>query len=187
MLKKTITYTDFNNNVRTEDFYFNLSKAEITEWELRENLSGGLQAILTNVIKSNDGRQIMDAFRQILIKSYGIKSADGRSFVKSEEISAGFLGSEAYSVLFMELLQDPNAASRFVNGIVPADLADEAAKAEQTRPQPQDRLPKQGPSRPVEGNISRPPHESGQGFQQVDRPTYPAEPKQNPYEDPNSV
>lgn len=161
MLKKTITYKDFNGNARTEDFYFNLTTAELAEWELRENLTGGLVKTLNDVISSNDGRRIMDAFRKIIAKSYGIKSEDGRSFVKSEDISSGFLGSEAYSVLFMSLLQDPNAAATFVSSIVPQDLEQQAqAVASAPRPQPQDHRPKQV----SESVVTRPPHESGPGF-----------------------
>lgn len=142
MLKKTISYTDFNDNERTEEFYFNLSKAEIAEWELRENLSGGLHAVLERVVASNDGRKIMDAFREIISKAYGVKSDDGRSFQKSPEISSGFLGSEAYSVLFMELISDPDAAAKFINAIVPKDLAEGAAenatKEKKGKAKPQD-------------------------------------------------
>lgn len=141
MLKKTITYTDFNGNQRTEDFYFNLSKAELAEWELRENLQGGLSGLVERVSGSNDGRLIMDTFRDLIKKTYGVKSEDGRSFRKSDELSEGFLGSEAYSELFMGMISNPGEAAAFVNGIMPADLQVEAGLLQQ-RNVPQDRLQK---------------------------------------------
>lgn len=165
MLKKTVTYQDYNGNTRTEDFFFNLSKAEIVEMELRENLKG----VLERVIASNDGAQIMDTFRMIIAKSYGIKSPDGRSFLKSEEISSGFLGSEAYSQIFLELVMNPNAAAAFINAIVPADLGSVTNAQPQGRPAPQDHLPAQ----PVTRNVPTTP-----GFEPV--PTLPQEQPQAP-------
>lgn len=144
MLKRTITYTDFNGNERTESFYFNLSKAELAEWQLREQFSGGFQEQLSEIIASKNGGVIMDTFRKIISNAYGIKSDDGRTFTKSAEISAGFLGSEAYSVLFMELIQDSAAAARFINAIVPAEFADQSVLQNNQGPrQPQDYQPKQ--------------------------------------------
>lgn len=122
MLKKIITYTDFNGQQHTEDFYFNLSKAELAEWEMRENLSGGLGHKLEAVIKSGDGRLIMDIFKEIIAKSIGKRSADGRSFIKNEQITQEFLGSGAYEELFMELISDPDAAKNFINAVVPQNL-----------------------------------------------------------------
>lgn len=140
MLKKTITYTDFNGVNRTEDFYFNLSKAELAEWQLRDEFSGGLETHLSAIIASKSGAKIMDTFREIISKSYGLKSPDGRTFTKSSEISQGFLGSEAYSVLFMELISDPDKASEFINGIVPSEFSQgqEGVRQRMERPQPQD-------------------------------------------------
>jgi hypothetical protein len=119
MIKKTVTYDDFNGNTRTEDFFFNLSPAEIVEWEMRENLNGGLPELLERVAKSNDGNFIMDTFRLLISKSYGVKSQDGRSFNKSVEIANGFMGTDAYSQIFMELVTDAGVAAEFVRGIVP--------------------------------------------------------------------
>lgn len=153
MLKKTITYTDYNGNTRTDDFYFNLSQAEVTEWELRENLKGGLGVVLQSVIGSNDGNQIMDTFRLIIEKSYGIKSQDGRSFIKSQEISSGFMGSEAYSQIFMELMMNPGTAADFINGIIPAAALEASAEKmrqqQGARPRPMDHQEKNIPTRQV--------------------------------------
>lgn len=118
MLKKTITYTDYNGITRTEDFYFNLTKAEIMEMQLSTN--GGLDVMIKKIIDSQDAPSIIKIFKELILKAYGEKSDDGKRFVKSKEISEGFAQTEAYSQLFMELATDTDAASKFVNGIVPA-------------------------------------------------------------------
>lgn len=117
MLKKTITYTDYNGVERTEDFYFNLSKAEIVEMEL--GTVGGLSESLNRIVKTMDGPAIIKFFKDLVLKAYGEKSPDGKRFVKSDEIATAFSQTEAYSVLFMELASDSDAAATFVNGIVP--------------------------------------------------------------------
>lgn len=117
MLKKTITYTDYDGNTRTEDFYFNLNKAEIAEMELSTN--GGMEKMLTQIVNSQDGKRIMEVFKGIILKAYGVKTADGKRFEKSEEISKAFEQTEAYSELFMELVTDADKAAAFINGIIP--------------------------------------------------------------------
>lgn len=119
MLKKTITYIDYDGLERTEDFYFNLSKAEVIEMEV--GTEGGMRAMLERIVAAKDGRRIMEAFKEIIAKSYGEKSLDGRRFQKSKEISEAFMQTEAYSQLFMELVTDSQAAAAFVNGIVPQE------------------------------------------------------------------
>ena len=120
MLKKTITYKDYNDLERTEDFYFNLTKAEITEWEMSQ--SGGMSALLTRITAEQDIPKLVKIFKQIIIKSFGVKSDDGKRFVKSPEILADFMATEAYSQLFMELAGDAKAAADFANAIVPSDM-----------------------------------------------------------------
>lgn len=121
MLKKTITYTDYNGTVRTEDHYFNLSKAELMEMEM--GTTGGLTEMLNRIVAAQDAPAIIKIFKDIVLKAYGIKSADGKRFMKSEEISTEFVQTEAYSVLFMELVTDTDAMSAFVNGIVPSEVS----------------------------------------------------------------
>lgn len=120
MLKKTVTYVDYNGVERTEDFYFNLSKAEVTEMEL--SVEGGFSKMLEEIVKSNDNARILELFKEIVLKAYGEKSADGRRFVKSKELAEAFSQTEAYSEIFMELALDEKAAAAFVNGIMPANL-----------------------------------------------------------------
>ena len=120
MLKKTITYTDYNGSERTEDFYFNLTKAEITEMEL--STTGGLAEMINRVVAAQDAPAIIKVFKELILKAYGEKSPDGKRFIKSEELATAFSQTEAYSILFMELATDAESAANFVNGIVPSDM-----------------------------------------------------------------
>ena len=117
MLKKTIKFVDYDGNPREEEFYFNLSKAEVTLMEL--SVTGGMGSLLTKIIKTKDVKQLSEIFTEIIMKSYGEKSLDGRQFMKSEEISNNFRQTEAFSELFMELITDANAAANFINAILP--------------------------------------------------------------------
>lgn len=119
MLKETITYTDYNDLERTEDFYFNLTEAEIMEMEM--STSGGLAEMIKKIIAAKDAPAIIKIFKELVLKAYGEKSPDGKRFIKSDEITIAFSQTEAYSQLFMKLATDADAAAKFVNGIVPAD------------------------------------------------------------------
>lgn len=120
MLKKTITYVDYNGVERTEDHYFNLSKAEIMEMEL--STKGGFVEMVKKIVDAQDAPSLIKIFKDLILKAYGEKSPDGRRFIKSPEISDAFSQTEAYSNLFMELATDADAAAKFVNGILPNDL-----------------------------------------------------------------
>lgn len=120
MLKETIKYTDYNEEERTETFWFNLTKSEVTEMEM--SINGGLVEKINKMVELKDGAQIMAMFKDMILKAYGEKSADGRRFVKSEELSLAFSQTPAYDDLFMRLVTDPNAAAAFVNGIIPKDI-----------------------------------------------------------------
>ena len=127
MLKKTVTYHDYNDVERTEDFYFNLSKAELLEMEL--GTSGGLAEMIRKIVAAQDAPSIIKVFKELVLKAYGEKSADGKRFVKSAELSEAFSQTEAYSQIFMELATDDKKAAEFVNGIVPSGMAEAANKA----------------------------------------------------------
>ncbi len=129
MLKKRITYTDYNGIKREEDFYFNLTKAEIMEMEM--STSGGLTELINRVVETQDAPSIIKIFKEIIMKAYGEKSPDGKRFIKSVELSDAFSQTPAYSELFMELASDADAASTFVNGIIPADMAQAVAKQQE--------------------------------------------------------
>lgn len=126
MLKKSVTYRDFNGEEVTEDFFFHLSKAELVELEMSRE--GGLSAAMQKIMDTNDGRGIIEEFKKILLMAYGKKSSDGRRFIKNDELRQEFQSSEGYSVLFMELMTNATAAAEFVNGIIPDGLAEDAAK-----------------------------------------------------------
>ena len=125
MIKKTITYTDYNGNERTEDFYFNLNKAELMEMEM--STTGGLAEMIQRIVAAQDAPAIIKIFKELVLNAYGQKSPDGKRFIKNEELKEEFSQTEAYSILFMELATDADAAAKFVNGIMPADLAKQAA------------------------------------------------------------
>lgn len=127
MLKKTITYTDYNGTERTEDFYFNLSQAEIMEMEM--STKGGLAEMIKKIVAAQDAPAIIKIFKDLILKAYGEKDADGKHFIKSEEISRAFSQTEAYSQLFMELATDADEAAKFVNGIVPANVSEKIKPA----------------------------------------------------------
>lgn len=125
MIKKTITYTDYSGNERTEDFYFNLSNAEIMEMEM--STTGGLAEMIQKIVAAKDSPAIIKIFKELVLKAYGEKSPDGKRFIKSEELSIAFSQTEAYSQLFMELATDADAAAKFVNGIVPSNMSNQKA------------------------------------------------------------
>lgn len=120
MLKKTIKFVDFDGNEREESHYFNLTKAELTEMELSTN--GGLTKMIEKIVETRDGSRIIAIFKDLILKSYGEKSLDGRRFVKSKELSEEFSQTGAYDALFMELATDADKASDFIKGIIPADI-----------------------------------------------------------------
>ena len=125
MLKKNITYTDYNGVERTEDFYFHLTQAEIMEMQM--STTGGLAEMIEKIVATKDAPAIIKIFKELVLKAYGEKSADGKRFMKSEELSTAFAQTEAYSILFMELATNSDEAAKFVNGIIPADLQQKAA------------------------------------------------------------
>lgn len=129
MYKKTITYTDYNGVERTEDFYFNLNTAELTKLEL--GVKGGFTEMVQRISSTQDGPAIIKCFEDLIQKSYGVKTLDGRGFRKRPEDLEDFMSTEAYSILFMELATNDAAGAEFINGVIPADLAKqvEAEKA----------------------------------------------------------
>lgn len=120
MLKKTVTYTNYNGVEITEDFYFNLTKAELMEMEL--SVSGGLTETIKKIVAAQDGPAIIKIFKELVLAAYGEKSPDGKRFIKNEAIREAFEQSPAYSEIFMELATNDEAAAAFINGIAPADV-----------------------------------------------------------------
>lgn len=126
MLAKTITYTDYNDNERTETFYFNLNQHELAA--LENSNKGGLTELIRRAAEAQDAKTIMDTFTKIIHMAYGIKSMDGKTFLKSEEAYQEFLGTNAYDKLFMEVVTDADHASDFIIGCMPKDLQADARK-----------------------------------------------------------
>lgn len=127
MLQKSIKYVDYNGVEREETFLFNLTKAELMEMEL--GTTGGLTEMIQKIIQTKDQPSIIKIFKELILKAYGEKSADGKRFIKTDEhgnpLSRAFSETEAYSNLFMELSTDDKAAAAFVNGIIPEGLSKE--------------------------------------------------------------
>jgi hypothetical protein len=130
VLKKTITYEDFNGDTVSEDFFFHLSKAELIELEMSHE--GGLSASLQRIVDAKDGKGIIEEFKNIILSAYGKRSEDGKRFVKNQLLREEFESTEAYSALFVELVTDTDAAVEFINGVVPANMIEEAAKLAST-------------------------------------------------------
>ena len=128
MYKKTVTYEDYDGIERTETFYFNLSKAELLEMEMARD--GGLGNLIEKIINERDARRMINIFKEIMNRSYGVKSDDGKRFVKNPEVLAAFVESPAYSDIYMELITDTEKAIDFVNGIMPYDMSHEELKKE---------------------------------------------------------
>ena len=135
MYKKTVTYEDYNGVQRTEDFYFALSEAELTEMQL--GVDGGYAAMIDKIVKAKDTPALIKIFKELLLKSYGIKSDDGRRFIKSEELSREFTQTPAYSDLYMMLATDDKQASAFIKNIMPAKLVAKANELEKQGKIPQ--------------------------------------------------
>lgn len=117
MLKKTITYKDFDGNERSEDYYFHLSKTEAIELDFE--YSGGLETYARYIVQAQNKKAIFDLMRTIVLRSYGEKSLDGRTFVKNSEITEAFTGTNAYDQLMFELISKENAATEFMTGVLP--------------------------------------------------------------------
>jgi len=130
LLKKTITYKDFDGDEVSEDHFFHLSKAELIELEMSHQ--GGLSAALQKIVAAEDGASIIREFKKIILMAYGKRSDDGKRFVKTQALRDEFESTEAYSALFVELVTNTDSAIEFVNGVIPQNMAEEAAKVVNT-------------------------------------------------------
>lgn len=126
MLKRDITYEDFNGQSVTETFYFNLTQTEILEMEV--GYEGGLEAAMKRIVEANDSKQIIAEFKKIILFAYGQKSEDGKRFIKNDELREAFSQTAAYDTLFIELATNDEKASEFMLGILPKQVAGEVAK-----------------------------------------------------------
>lgn len=123
MLKKTITYTDYDGMERTEDFWFNLSKTELTK--LDAELPGGVLGVLRKIIDKKDRKALVDFIETLILRSYGEKTLDGKRFVKTPEMAEEFMQTPAYDELFMSILSDTDSQTNFINGVIPQSMVKE--------------------------------------------------------------
>lgn len=128
MYKIREKYEDYDGNERVEEFYFNLTKAEITDMEL--TTEGGMSAMLNRIIAAKDTSKLIAVFKDLILRSYGQKSPDGRRFIKSEELTKEFTETPAYSQIYLRLATDDKAATEFVNNVIPKDLQKEVKAAQ---------------------------------------------------------
>lgn len=122
MFKKTVKYTNFNDEEVTDVLYFHISKPELIE--LESTVDGGLSNMIKRIIESSDNRSIIAEFKKLILLAYGEKSDDGKSFRKSDAMREAFSQTIAYEHIFMELAMDDKAASDFLIGALPKDFAD---------------------------------------------------------------
>lgn len=125
MTSKTVTYKDWNGVDRTETFYFHFSQAELMEMEISQD--GGFSERVKKIAAANNLPDMLKIWKNFVLDAYGIKSEDGRRFMKNEEIRQSFVECPAYSIIFMELATNTEAASNFINTVVPADMAAQVA------------------------------------------------------------
>lgn len=123
MLKRDITYEDFNGDTVTETFYFNLTRTELVD--LQVGYDGGLEAAISKIVKAEDLQALVKEFQKIVLLTYGEKSPDGKRFIKNDQMREEFSQTAAYDSLFMELATDEDAAANFIKGIIPQDMAKE--------------------------------------------------------------
>ncbi|MET0466308.1 MAG: hypothetical protein ABW007_24330 [Chitinophagaceae bacterium] len=128
MLKRDITYEDFDGEKVTETFYFNLTKSEIIELEV--GYKEGLQEVLQRIIKTEDKKRLIEEFKRIILLSYGERSEDGKRFIKNDGLREAFSQTAAYDALFIELATNEESAALFIKGIIPKDFVQEVEKAE---------------------------------------------------------
>lgn len=127
MYKITKTYTDYNDNERTEDFYFNLNSVELAE--MAHSVEGGLDVRVEKIVKANNVKEILEVFKDLLLRSYGEKSDDGRRFIKSDELSKAFSEMPVYEQIYWDLATDDVKAAEFINNVIPKEYRDEVQKA----------------------------------------------------------
>lgn len=128
MFTKKITYTDFAGETRTETFQFNMSKAEVVEWQY--SIKGGIHSLFEKIVNDNDQPALISMIKDLIRRSYGEKSLDGRKFEKKRNgvpLFDDFEATPAYEALFMELITDDKEAANFINGLMPPDLVAQMA------------------------------------------------------------
>lgn len=130
MIPETLTYRDLDGNIVTKEWYFSLDRAEIAEMKIRHEGPGmgSLEDYLERIVKEQDNNRLLDNFKAILFNSVALRPAGANYLDKSSAVRAEFTGGGAYETMFMKMLEDAAYAARLINGIIPADMAEEVAK-----------------------------------------------------------
>lgn len=136
MIKKTVTYKDFNDEEQTDELLFHMSKADLIQLQMEEG-GDGFGEYIQQITDAEDSAEVWRIFKKILKMSFGKKSPDGKRFIKTDEQWDEFTSSEAYSTLVMDLMSDPNAMAEFITKLVPQDLDADVAKITATNGAPQ--------------------------------------------------
>jgi hypothetical protein len=144
MLKRPITYTNFDDEVVTDTFYFNLTEAELIEMDV--SYKQGLADALQRIVEAKDNASIVREFKKIILSAYGVRSEDGKRFIKNEQIAEEFTQTPAYSALFMELATDENAAADFLEAVVPKSMMEKARQQDKPIGPPPSQIPPPPPS-----------------------------------------
>lgn len=126
MYTKKITYTDWLGNERTEEFNFTITKAALMEMQFERE--GGMREYLQRIIDAKNRKELMEMFKDLVLRAYGEISEDGKYFIQDDNTKKRFASSPVYSMLFMKMTDDADFAKEFVNGILPPDLDKAAAK-----------------------------------------------------------
>lgn len=128
MIKKTVTFTNYNDQEVTKSYYFNIDKLEAAELELEY---GDLIETVEELLESSDGKKVYGIFKEIILNAVGQKSADGNSFIKNQQIRDEFAGSPALGEIIMDMFKNPEAAGPFLEGMLPASMLAEARAQEE--------------------------------------------------------
>lgn len=128
MLREEITYEDFNGDQVTDVFYFNLTQSELLDMEV--SATGGLDAMVNRIVEARDAKSLLEVFKELVLKAYGVKSEDGKRFIKNDELRKEFVQSAAYDKLFVELATDDRKAIAWLSGVLPKGMAGDIEKAE---------------------------------------------------------
>lgn len=120
MYKKELTFKDYDGKQRTETLLFHLNEVELVDIEVDKGPKGML-GYLENIQKTENTAEAVRFIKDLLRKSYGIKSDDGRQFIKSDAIWDDFSQTAAYPAMFALLVQSEVELEAFITGLPPAE------------------------------------------------------------------
>lgn len=98
MLKQKVQYEDFDGATQVEDLYFNLNRMELIALQSRYGKED-MAAYIDKLVEDKDIEKVYEILNDIVLSAYGIRSEDGKRFLKSETIREEFKQSLAYDAL----------------------------------------------------------------------------------------